>query len=110
MAAEQTLQALSIGALPQEVVDCPALGGAVLVRGMRLSQRLELRQALAAEAGRHRFAAMVLSACCVDSNGKPLASADDWDAFAAQNEDAATSLFVVANRLCGFDHEDARKN
>lgn len=110
MAAEQTLQALSIGALPQEVVDCPALGGAVLVRGMRLSQRLELRQALADKANLYRYVPMLLAACCVDADGKPLADADTWDTFAAMHQQPAEQLFAVASRLCGFDHEDARKN
>ena len=110
MAAPQTLQALSIGALPQEVVDCPALGGAVLVRGMRLSQRLELRSAMADKANVYRYVSMLLAACCVDADGKPLAAAEDWDVFASLHQDAAEALFKVANRLCGFDHEDARKN
>jgi len=110
MTAPQTLQALSIGALPQEVVDCPALGGAVLVRGMALSQRLELRQAMADKANLYRYVPMLLAACCVDADGKPLATVDQWDTFAALHQQAAEGLFEVANRLCGFDHEDARKN
>lgn len=96
------LQSLSIGRLPEQLVHCAALGGSVRVRGLPLSRRMALRDG---EDDPRLFPSRLLAACCVDDAGRPLASPEDWDAFAGQHPSAASDLVEVAARLCGADSE-----
>lgn len=94
--------------LPMEVVDVPALGGAVVVRGLMLRQRIAI---LAGSNGKdYAHICELLAACVFDADDKPLYSVDEWEAFGATHFEAAASLFAVASRLVGADAEAVAKN
>ncbi len=94
--------------LPEEVVEVPELGGAVLVRGLLLRDRLAL--ALGRGADKHAMVAALLAATVLDAEGAALWSEEQWERFGARHLAAAMRLFDVARRLCGMDAEDTEKN
>lgn len=109
---------------PMETVPCAALGGDVIVRGMLLSERLELQalnalmaepaageteQQARARAGAHMTAQM-LARCVVLADEKPLYSVHEWDQFGAKQPAAVLDLLKVAQRLSGNDELDIEKN
>jgi len=110
--------------LPKETVEVPALGGEVVVRGLLLSERLELSTVqrklgeplpgeLIEDAKRRAGARLVpitLARAVVLSDGEPMWSATQWEQFGSQHFDAAWQLFDVAMRLSGNDLEAAEKN
>lgn len=110
--------------VPREAVQCDALGGEVIVQGMLLTERLrmsQLRTALAkpqpgetAEAAAARAGAelvpKVLASTILASDGKPLFTEAEWQAFGATESGAALELFHASMRLSGHDLADARKN
>lgn len=94
-------------ALPMEAVEVPELGGEVIVRGLRLSERLDL--AVDSEEGYRRITRM-LSIVVVDTDQVPIFSQDEWEVFGAKNAEAVMRLWVVSKRLSGLDVESAEKN
>lgn len=106
--------------LPKETVDCPALGGAVVVVGLTLTQhmvlhglRRTLARPLAGETAEEatsraggRLLAETLARCVRLADGEPLYTADEWEVWGAKNTPAAMDLFAVCERLNG-DAEDA---
>lgn len=92
-------------ALPKESVDVPALGGEVIVRGMFLSERLELWSGTVTYAQ----IAQALSKCVSLDDGKPALTADEWEAFGGQYLDEAIALFRVVKRLSGLGGDAEKK-
>lgn len=95
--------------LPKETVEVPELGGAVIVRGLLLRERLALFDA-ANKGDRFGHLASLLASCVIDAEGRQLWTVDEWEQFGAQHFEAALRLFEVAGRLAGLDVEAAKKN
>lgn len=93
--------------LPAEAVDVPEIGGEVIVRGLMLSQRLDLGVKYKG-AGMRQMSAM-LALCVVDADGVAVFTEDEWEAFGAGNFDAVLRLSGVAQRLSGFGKDEAGK-
>jgi hypothetical protein len=85
---------------PAEAVQVDSLGGEVIVRGLLLSQRLEMA---IYDGPRMAQVPQMLAICVVDADGKPIFDAAEWEAFGALHMADAMDLFGVAQRLSGFD-------
>lgn len=110
--------------LPKETVEVPALGGEVVVRGLLLSERLEIsamRRSLGmplpgeteAEADSRaaaRSLPVLLARTVVLADGNPLWTVEQWEQFGAVHSGDALHLFDVAMRLAGFNAEATEKN
>ena len=110
--------------LPRETVAVPALGGDVIVRGLLLSERMQLSSLNAqlaepapgeteaqarSRAGGH-LVSFTLARSVELADGKPLYTQQEWDAFGADHPEAALDLFKRARVLGGQDREEAAKN
>lgn len=110
--------------VPQEQIDVPELGGAVIVRGMLLSERMafstwrtkaatpapgETKESAEERVGPQTFARM-LSVAVVDADQQPVFDASQWERFGANHGARAMELFNAAFRLSGFDEEETAKN
>ena len=93
-------------ALPFEEVQVDGLGGAVIVRGLSLSQRLEL----AVKGTDFKSITGMLSTCVVDDDAMPLFTEQEWDAFGSCNFDETMKLWDVACRLSGLLKGESAKN
>jgi hypothetical protein len=96
--------------LAKEVVATQALGE-VVVRGLRLSQRLALNRAFRedeAAAAADLFTARLLAVAVVTKDGKAVYGEDEWDIFGAQHPADTNALVTTALRLSGFDREEAK--
>lgn len=97
--------------LRKEVVETAALGELV-VRMLKLSERLALRRKTASEVAATDaddvFCARLLAVSVLDKEGKPLYSEEQWDIFAAENTADANKLLEAAMRLGGFDGAEAK--
>lgn len=93
--------------LPMEAVEVPELGGEVIVRGLLLSERLDL--VLHEDEGIARIPRM-LSTCVIDADHKAIFTADEWETYGARHAASALKLWEVAKRLSGMDREDTEKN
>lgn len=117
--------------LPRETVEVEALGGEVVVRGLLLTERLDLEarivhHAKAAKAAReaaggtdagaapaagvHEVMPMLLHMAVLDADGLQLWSAEQWQQFGGKHAGQALALFNVAWRLAGFSQADNAKN
>lgn len=109
---------------PMETIPCDALGGDVIVRGMLLSERLEMQalnalmsepaageteQQARARAGA-QMTAQMLARCVILGDDKPLFTVTEWDQFGARHPEAVLDLLRVAQRLSGTDEQDIEKN
>lgn len=103
--------------LPSEVVDVPAIGGAVLVRGMNMPQLLafsarkrgamaplegETEQAAAERAGAELLPEL-LAVCVLAGDGLPVYTAAQWAAFGSRHPQVAVQLWERAVALSGQD-------
>ncbi len=110
--------------LRKETVAVAALGGDVVVRGLLLSELIELRQFVqsqkqpavgetpeqaAARAGAQTCAITLAKTVCL-ADGEPLYSVREWEVFGAQHPGQAIDLFGVAQRLSGQVAEAVEKN
>jgi len=116
--------AIQAPAVPAEQVDVPELGGAVLVRGMMLSDRLQfsdwratVAKAAAGETDEQAHArtgslvvARLLSVCVVDADGAPIFTMAQWEQFGAQHAGRCLALFDIAWKSSGFDEVAIVKN
>lgn len=102
--------AIVLPELPREEVDVPELGGAVIVRGLLLRQRMEFFSALREAEDRYVMLAKLLHMTVVGSDDKPLLSEAEWERFGGVHFAAAVALFNAAERLSGLNPEDAAKN
>lgn len=110
--------------LPKETVDVPELGGAVVVHGLMLRDRLQLAEESRAsnqpqpgetpDQANARVGAStvgrVLSMTVRLADGTPLYTEDQWNQFGAVHYDAAIRLFNAAMRLSGQDKVHEAKN
>lgn len=108
--------------LPTEQVAVPALGGAVLVRGMDMPQMLRFNQAQrrarapregeteqeAHERAGAQVMPMLLEMCVLASDMLPVYSAAQWGLWWTRHPDAAIELFNVALRLSGQEPEPGK--
>lgn len=88
--------------LAKETVDCPGLGGEIVLRGMTLTERLRLSQ----ETGFAGVAA-ALACCVLDADGEPAMTLEEWEAFG--DVSAAIALYNKVRQLSLFDREDVEK-
>lgn len=95
--------------LPRETVPVPSLGGDVVVRGLRLSERLAMSINVT-QAERFRMVPALLALCVIDAADEPVFSEDQWEAFGAEHLDDAMALFNVAKRLSGMDEDALKKS
>jgi hypothetical protein len=109
--------------LPTEEVTVDGLPGAVLVRGMDMSQLMHYRSAArrfsepqgdetdeqAQERAGVELVPLLLSLCVVLDDGLPVYTAAQWSAFAARHLDSAVALFNAAMRLSGQDESAEKK-
>jgi hypothetical protein len=95
-------------ALPaSEQVTVPELGGdgIVTVHGLGFGKKIDI-----ATDPRPEFrAALLAEATVLDDDGKPVLSAEAWDAFGQQHEEQFVQLLQVARRLSGFDTAAVKK-
>jgi hypothetical protein len=110
-------------ALPTEVVDVPAIGGEVLVRGMDMPQMLAFTAArraatapregeTAAEAGERASGDLVpllLSMCVLAADDLPVYSVAEWRAFAVAHPGPTLDLWDAAVRLSGQGGDAEKK-
>ena len=101
---------LTLPALPSETVAVEALGGEVIVRGLRLSDRLGIFADLREDGKSYAHLAKLLAASVVGEDGKQLLSEEEWEAFGGAHFTEALALFGVARRLSGLDAEVIEKN
>lgn len=110
--------------LRKQTVEVPALGGAVIVRGMYLSEVMETRELVRASNSPadgekpEQVAARVGALACAHTlaktvglaDGRPLWSFQEWEVFGAQHVSDVLRLFDVARSLSGLDSELVEKN
>ncbi len=110
--------------VPQETVDVPELGGAVIVRGLDMPGLLRYaaaRQALleplpgeteadAQERAGGALIAVLLAACVVLADGRPVYTAAQWSGFGARHPAAAMSLWRAVQRASGTDPDAEKKS
>lgn len=93
-----------------ETVSVESLGE-VVVRGMRLSDKLRLSQWDEAQDGpKSRQFCAVLAATARASDGSAIFTEDEWDGWGGDHIEDAVRLFEVAQRLSGLSAEEAGKN
>lgn len=95
--------------LPRETVPVPSLGGDVVVRGLRLSERLTMSMSVT-QSERFRMVPTLLALTVVDVANEPVFSEDQWEDFGALHLDDAMALFDVAKRLSGMDEGALKKS
>lgn len=103
--------------LPTETVDVPAIGGAVLVRGMNMPQLMafsakkrgalqplpgETEQQAAERAGAELLPEL-LALCVVAGDGLPVYTPQQWAAFGSRHPQVALQLWQCAVALSGQD-------
>lgn len=105
-----TRDQVKLASLPKEAIEVAELGGEVIVRGMTLSDRLELFSGIN-ETGR-RFVQIprLLARSVVDPSGNPLLTEEEWEAFGGIHLEASMKLFDAVRRVSGLDTEAIEKN
>lgn len=101
---------LTLPVLPSETVAVDALGGDVVVRGLKLSDRLAIFSSIREDGKSYAHLAKLLAASVVGDDGLQLLTESEWDAFGGVNFTEALALFNVASRLSGLDAEVVEKN
>ena len=101
---------LTLPVLPSETVAVDALGGDVVVRGLKLSDRLAIFSSIREDGKSYAHLAKLLAASVVGDDGLQLLNESEWDAFGGVNFTEALALFNVASRLSGLDAEVVEKN
>ena len=118
-----TREQLAPVTLPTETLEIPAIGGAVLVRGMSLPQVLEFSaarrvastpadgetEAQAADRASGTLVPLLLHTCVVLDDGLPVYSQAEWAAFAVRHPQPTLALWQAAIRLSGQDAEAEKK-
>ena len=93
--------------LAEEEVPVPELGGEVVVRGLSLSERMDLATAQNSQ-GFSRIA-MMLAVCVLDADREPLFSVEEWEAFGSKSFASAMVLWDKACALSGMEPGAAAK-
>ena len=101
---------ITLPVLPSETVAVAALGGEVIVRGLRLGDRLGMFADLRTHGKSYAHIARLLAVSVVGDDGLPLLTESEWEAFGGSNFEAALDLFGVARKLSGLDAEVIEKN
>lgn len=101
---------LTLPALPSETVSVAPLGGEVIVRGLRLGERLAMFADLRGAGRNYAHLAKLLSMAVVGDDGQPLLSESEWEIFGGRHFSETLALFGVAQRLSGLDAEVVEKN
>ena len=110
-----TLRDLVLGAVeaPSELVQVPALGVAIRVRGMTGRERDAFEASCFEGKGKKRAFSMknvrakLVAYCCIEEDGRRLFTDDDAERLGDIRADVLDRLFGVAQRLSGISEEDA---
>jgi hypothetical protein len=92
--------------LAKKTVEVPELGGAVVVTGLLLKDRVTML------AKGSLTVASMLARTVVDADGELIFDEKEWNTFGSTPEGfkASVALFKEARKLSGFDLEEAEKN
>lgn len=101
---------LTLPALPSETVAVAALGGDVIVRGLRLGERLAMFAGLREDGKNYAHLAKLLALSVVGDDGQPLMTEPEWETFGGLHFSETLALFGVAQRLTGLNAEVVEKN
>lgn len=96
--------------LKKQAVPVASLGGEVVVRALKLSERLAMFSASGDDGRRYTHIADLLAVAVVDADGLPIWGADDWDTWSSAHVEESVALFEVARALSGLDAEVVAKN
>lgn len=100
--------------LPKETVEVAALDGEVIVRGLLLTERLDIEARIVklrqAAEGVNGVLPPVLALCVLDAEEQPLWTEQQWQIFGVKHQGQALALFNVAWRLSGFAQAQDAKN
>lgn len=100
--------------LPKETVEVAALDGEVIVRGLLLTERLEIQNRIVslrqAAAEVNAILPSVLALCVLAADELPLWTEQEWQVFGVKHQGQALALFNVAWRLSGFAEAQDAKN
>jgi hypothetical protein len=97
-------------ALRSEAVELEPLGGSVIVRGLKLSERLRLRNSAGEGGSAERFTAELLAVAVVDGDRRPLWTAEQWDVWGSEHPKHYGALVEKALSLGGFDGAAAKND
>lgn len=106
---------LSADDIPQETVEVPEWGGAVLVRGMTGIDRDGFEEAMTTSRGKdvtvnlRNFRAKLVARSIVDSEGRRLFTDDKVDALGRKSAIALQRVFTVAQRLSGLAPDEVEE-
>lgn len=110
--------------LPKTTLECPLLGGEVVVRALLLSEqlantarqqeerapRLDESAAEAQARANGTMTVRLLAQVVVDAQGQPLLSTTEWEAFAAKDPSAFFDFASAVTRFSLGAGDDLRKN
>lgn len=94
--------------LPREIHEFAPLGGQVVVRGITLSQRLELFAKLQG-GSQFRIIPELLAVSVLDIGDQPVMTADQWDILGSTDAEEVTALYLKAKRLAGMEDAAEKK-
>lgn len=106
---------LSVNDIATEVVDVPAWGGKVRVRGLTGEERDRFEESMLEGKGKNRqvrlanFRAKLVSLCIVDDKGNRLFSEGDVAALGKKSAAGLGAVCDVAQRLAGLSEEDVEE-
>lgn len=89
--------------LRSELFLLESLGGEVTVRGVTLSERLDISRR--SEVETYSIISRTLAVSVEADDGLPLFTEAQWEAFGAGNLEACVDLFNVSRRLSGMGSE-----
>ena len=79
--------AISSPSLPKETAEVASLGGEVVVRGLKLSERLSMSMVVVSREERFRMVPCLLALTVLDAAGEPIFTEDQWEQFGSQHLD-----------------------
>lgn len=98
---------LRLPVLPKQTIEVPEFGEGceVVVRGMTLSERLQL----GSDVNSFTSIARALSWTVLDADSKPLMTFEEWDLWGASHVEASMRIFSTVSRLSGEDEDALEK-
>jgi hypothetical protein len=95
--------------VPEEQVPVAELGGDVIVRGLLLSERLQLALEVSSGTSHTKSVPVMLSMCVLDADRQPLMTIDQWEAFGVKYQTVCLDLWNKAQTLSKLDSESQKE-